>query len=269
MRRFLFASQSCDPFYNLALESWFLTASKFFGSELMFIYRNEPCLVIGRNQNAWAECDVALARSKNIPILRRFSGGGAVIHDLGNWNYSFHADRERFNRSAGAELIINALDPSKTQLTLSPRHDIYNSNGAKISGSAFKITRNRAYHHGTLLLQSNLSELLPLLHSPLHILPPDADCAFGGVSSVRAVKVENFIGCTVAQFPALIERAFGCQIQIPNVPEEELEADRLLLKSWDWTFGKSPAFKALVNNGQVVLVTEGFVEGEKFDNLSA
>lgn len=266
MRRFLFASPSNDPFYNLALENWFLNAERFFGSELMFIYRNKPCVVIGRNQNAWAECNVALARSRSIPILRRFSGGGAVIHDLGNWNYSFHVDRERFNRSAGAELIIKALDPSKTHLSVSPRHDIYNQSGAKVSGSAFKITRNRAYHHGTMLLESDLLDLLPLLRSPTEIMTPDADCPFGGVSSVRAAKVENFTGCSLSEFPALIERAFDAPLQAPHVPDAELEADQQLLKSWHWTFAKSPAFKARLANGRVVQVIDGLVNGHPFDD---
>lgn len=266
MQRYLFASKSTDPFYNLALENWFLKAERFAGSELMFIYRNEPCVVIGRNQNVWAECNVPLAKARRVPILRRFSGGGAVIHDLGNWNYSFHVDRAQFTRSAGAELIMSAVDPKRLHLSLSPRHDIY-CGEAKVSGSAFKITRTRAYHHGTLLLESRLHDLLPLLHTETRILPPDEECPFGGISSVRAAKVDNFTGCSAVEFPGLIEKAFGVMLQVASIPEAELESDQRLLRSWDWTFAKSPVFKARLQSGHIVRVAEGLVDGQRFDDL--
>lgn len=34
-----------------------------------------------------------------------------------------------------------------------------------VSGSAFKLTSNRAYHHGTMLIDANLAALRGLLRS--------------------------------------------------------------------------------------------------------
>lgn len=259
MKRYFFRSPSTDPFFNLAFENWILNSDKFAGSQVCFVYRNQPCLVVGRNQNVWAECNVQAAKSASIPILRRFSGGGAVVHDLGNWNYSLHADREVFSRSMGAELIIKALDPTGKRLFISPRHDILmRPNGAKVSGSAYKISRSRAYHHGTLLLESNLSVLLPLLRSPLDILPPDEECAFGGVSSVRAALVANFDSCKVEDIPSKLITAFEPdEIAEADYKNVEIEREIQLLQSPDWIYGKSPAFKVRLPDGSIVKIVEG------------
>ena len=47
--------------------------------------RNEPSVIVGRNQNALAELS-APARARGIRVYRRTSGGGAVYHDAGNLN---------------------------------------------------------------------------------------------------------------------------------------------------------------------------------------
>ena len=207
----------------------------------------------------WAECDVQAAKSASIPILRRFSGGGAVIHDLGNWNYSLHVDRDAFTRSMGAELIIKALDPAGESLYISPRNDILmRPNSAKVSGSAYKIARSRAYHHGTLLLESNLSALLPLLRSPLNILPPDEECSFGGVSSVRAALVANFEGCRVDEFVQKLVKAFNPDEIVEALEmNAEIERDMQLLQSPEWIYEKSPAFKVRLADGRILKVVNG------------
>lgn len=47
---------------------------------LLLIYRNEPCVVIGRNQNPWKEVNLPALRRASIPFIRRRSGGGTVYH---------------------------------------------------------------------------------------------------------------------------------------------------------------------------------------------
>lgn len=44
---------------------------------------NTPSVVIGRHQNPWLEVDVQYLEEKGINLVRRYSGGGAVYHDLG------------------------------------------------------------------------------------------------------------------------------------------------------------------------------------------
>ena len=49
-------------------------------SPLLLIYRNSPCVVIGRHQNPWTELNFNALRVAGIPFLRRRSGGGTVYH---------------------------------------------------------------------------------------------------------------------------------------------------------------------------------------------
>jgi lipoate-protein ligase A len=58
------------------------------------LWRNEPCVVIGRSQLPQAEVDVEACRRLGISVYRRFSGGGAVYHDPGNLNVSLVLGRD-------------------------------------------------------------------------------------------------------------------------------------------------------------------------------
>ena len=74
--------QSRDIRENLATEDYLLLNS-LFEEPLVLFYIQEPCVILGRNQNAYEEIDLAYAREKGIVITRRLSGGGAVYDDLG------------------------------------------------------------------------------------------------------------------------------------------------------------------------------------------
>ena len=49
-------------------------------SPLLLIYRDSPCVIIGRNQNPWIEVNFTALHAARIPFIRRRSGGGTVYH---------------------------------------------------------------------------------------------------------------------------------------------------------------------------------------------
>lgn len=53
------------------------------------LWQDTPSVVIGKHQRLQAEVDREWVDRKRIHIARRFSGGGAVYHDLGNVNLTF------------------------------------------------------------------------------------------------------------------------------------------------------------------------------------
>lgn len=79
----VFISQSTDIHTNLALEDWIYRNFNFENHRVLLLWRNDPCVVIGRHQNPWTEVDVSLAEEAKLPVVRRNSGGGCVYHDQG------------------------------------------------------------------------------------------------------------------------------------------------------------------------------------------
>ncbi len=74
------------PFY-LAQEEWL--AAKFPDRDFFFIWQVEPTVIIGRNQLLDKEVNTAYCRDKGIKIVRRRSGGGAVLADMNNIMFSY------------------------------------------------------------------------------------------------------------------------------------------------------------------------------------
>lgn len=105
----VFMSQSTDIYTNLALEDWMYRNMDFSKHHVMMVWRNEPCVVIGRHQNPWLEANIPLLNEKEIALARRNSGGGTVYHDRGNLNITFFTPRERYDRKYNLELIKRAL----------------------------------------------------------------------------------------------------------------------------------------------------------------
>lgn len=74
-----YISTISDVYSNLAIEEWLLRETKP-DRHILFLWRNKPCVVVGRNQNPFQECNLRFMKEKNIPLVRRRSGGGAVYH---------------------------------------------------------------------------------------------------------------------------------------------------------------------------------------------
>jgi len=60
------------------------------------LWRNDNAIIVGKHQNTLAEINYEYVKEKDIKIVRRLSGGGAVYHDLGNLNYSFTRTGENY-----------------------------------------------------------------------------------------------------------------------------------------------------------------------------
>ena len=126
---------------------------------------------------------------ENVYLVRRRSGGGTVFHDEGNVNYSVICPAANFTRDKHAEMVTMAIREFNLRARVNERHDIVLDQGSvleednwpdttdmhrtvyypnsgnnpplKVSGSAYKITRQRCLHHGTCLLSSsNFSQYL-------------------------------------------------------------------------------------------------------------
>lgn len=159
-QRTVFISQSSDVFANLALEDWLYKNWSFERRNVLLLWRNSPCVVIGRHQNPQVEANLPYLESAGVPVARRGSGGGAVYHDHGNLNCTFFTTRERYNRHSNLEVICRALNHDfGIQAHPNPRDDIIVDHDHKVSGSAAKLGRTTAYHHCTLLVNTDRQQL--------------------------------------------------------------------------------------------------------------
>ena len=153
---------STDPYRNLAIEEYLFLHAE---GDVFMLWQNEPTVVIGRNQNAYAEVNREYTESRGIHIARRITGGGAVYHDLGNLNYTFISSGNgvrTLDFAAFTAPIVEALGELGAQVALSGRNDL-EIDGRKISGNAQYAEGGRVLHHGTLLFDTDLDVLAEAL----------------------------------------------------------------------------------------------------------
>lgn len=270
----IYIATSHNPFYNLAVENW-LFHHKLDNQPILYLWQNDPCVVIGRAQNPWRETHLEALNHDHITVVRRQSGGGTVFHDLGNLNYTILSPNHCYDKIANLEWICTVLKSLNLEPYRSPRNDILiNGNDQqayKISGSAFRETKDKSFHHGTLLVNCDTSRLYHYLHQPL-----DPHLAAKGVSSHRSKVINlNHINPEVNLdniLNAFINHSAYQPIYLSdnlNHPEIITEIDKL--KSWDWRFGKTLPFNKITTyqGKQIILVVEkGCLVEVKGINLS-
>ncbi|KAI9202523.1 Lipoyltransferase and lipoate-protein ligase [Polychytrium aggregatum] len=241
-----YVSNVVDPWMNLAFEEWLFRHTDP-SVYILMLWRNSRCVVIGRNQNPWRECNLRLMERDNVPLVRRRSGGGTVYHDLGNSNYSIIMPREVFDRKTNAELVASALQSLDIPASVNERHDIV-VDGKKVSGSAYKIVRDRAYHHGTMLIDSDLSSL------GAYLKPDPKNLVGGGVASVRSPVAKLREYSYTADHPSFCEavidafcsRHGAARMQSAELSEETFQGNPKLQEyydeTWNWIYGQTPTF---------------------------
>ncbi|GAA4859123.1 lipoate--protein ligase LplJ [Paenibacillus vulneris] len=236
-----------DPALNLALEEYALRNLPIENDYLLF-YINEPSIIIGKNQNTTEEVNREYVEANGVHVVRRLSGGGAVYHDLGNLNFSFitRDDGKSFsNYRKFTEPVVQALHQLGVEAELSGRNDIQVGE-RKVSGNAQFSTRGRMFTHGTLMLNSQIENVVSALNvNPLKIQSK----GFKSVRS-RVANISEFLRepMTITEFRQyLLNFIFeGAAPTEYKLTEEDWAAVHKLAderyRSWDWNYGQSPEF---------------------------
>ena len=250
-----FISNTNDPHLNLSFEHYLFSKVKT-NERYLYLWRNSETVVIGKFQNPWSECNVEKMAEDKIKLMRRYSGGGAVFQDLGNLCFTLISGSEydvEEQKSKNNDFIISTLNKFSIVAHASGRNDIL-VNERKISGAAFQIQQGNLMHHGTLLVNSDLNKL------QLYLKPSKDKLETKGIKSVRSrvANLQEFNSLLTVE--GLIEQLrityterfadfdsicyFNENILNTN-PELKFEYENLI--SWDWLYGKTPAFTDAYN----------------------
>ena len=228
-----------DPYENLAREQYLLE-HLLPGQCILYLWQNQNTVVIGRNQNAWAECRVALLKEEGGKLARRLSGGGAVFHDFGNLNFTFLMRQEDYDVDKQLSVIQQACALSGIRAEKSGRNDIM-ADGRKFSGNAFYHSKGNSYHHGTLLIHADMDKL------QRYLSPPKAKLEAKGVASVRSrvVNLQDLAPqLTVDTMKDFMVQAFeqiyglaAKKLQLRTDAQGEIAALKKVNSSWGHLFG--------------------------------
>jgi len=235
------------PYYNFALEDYLLNEGK--EDDYVFFYIHKPSIIVGKYQNTIEEINKDFIEENDISVARRLSGGGAVYHDHGNLNFSFvhKADKRDVNNfKKFTKPVIDALIELGLDAHLSGRNDIL-IDDKKISGNAQYYTNGRLLHHGTLLYDSQMSNLVKSLKVR------DLKIKSKGIKSVksRVANISDFLNnqLPIEDFKEYLLKSF---YQSRDIEKYELD-DKAMnyidkkvkekYSTWEWNFGKSPDFE--------------------------
>jgi len=265
-----------DPRVNLAIEEHLLR-NKPFEEDVLLFYINEPSIIIGRNQNTLEEINHHYVEEHGIHVVRRLSGGGAVYHDLGNLNFSFISNSGKENLHNFKKFtapVIQVLQDMGVPAALNGRNDIVVEE-RKISGNAQYSAGARMVSHGTLLYNSDLSQVSEALNVKMDKIVSK------GIKSVRSrvANISEFLEkpVDILEFrerlkQGILNTADNSEYILTEVDWVEINNfSKERYFQWDWNFGRSPDFNIQKTNrfpmGEIdarIDIRKGFINQIKF-----
>ncbi|MCF8405699.1 MAG: lipoate--protein ligase [Bacteroidales bacterium] len=235
-----------NPYFNLAAEEYLL---KKMNQDCFMLWRNEPCVVVGKHQNTFSEINHQFVKDKNLPVIRRISGGGTVVHDPGNINFTFISEgkREKLVDFKKFTLpIIDFLNNLNVPAKFEGKNDI-RVEGLKISGNAEHVYKNKVLHHGTLLFSSDLKRLNQSINvNPDLFLDKGVRSVRSKVSNLQQFLPESLsIEAFINQLTKYVSKQFS-GIEHYDLNDEDIAQIESLVKdkysTWEWNYGYSPPF---------------------------
>lgn len=270
-------SKSNDPAYNTALELYaFEELAK--KDNVFMLWINQPCIVVGKNQNTRQEIDQKYCDEHDIKIVRRVSGGGAVYHDLNNLNYTIISNEDKdadFNFKSMSQPVLDALADMGVNAEFTGRNDLQIGD-QKFCGNAQYIKGRRVMHHGCMMFDVDLS----ILSKALTVSKDKIESK--GKTSVRA-RVTNIkdhlpdqsltVQDYVNKLRDHMDKTYGMTEYVLTEEDEKriqsIKAEKN--DSWDWVYGTNPDFNIQRNrrlpSGKVeahINVVHGIIEDIKF-----
>lgn len=165
-----------SPAENLALDEALLEAAEageLIGDVLRLWEMPQVAVILGRSSRAADEVELSAARHLNVPVLRRASGGAAVVAGPGCLMYSIilrYEGREHLRLLDEVHRhVLGVIRDGLARLISGVEHvgicDLA-VRGRKFSGNSLRCKRDHLLYHGTLLCNFDLALVARLLKMP-------------------------------------------------------------------------------------------------------
>lgn len=232
--------------YSFALEE-FIMKNTDFDDEYFLFWRTRPTLMIGRFQNTIQEINSQFVKENNIDVIRRNSGGGTIYTDENCWQFSFITWKEKGQVKDFRDFtkpVIDALRKLGIKAEFSGRNDLM-IEGKKFSGNAQFGIKDRFLHHGTILFNTDLDNLVKSLNVG------DEKVISKGIRSVkeRVTNIKPYLnnsGISNQEFKNEIISLLKTDMEQIFVTPQQFEAiddiEKGKFLTWEWNYGNSPEF---------------------------
>lgn len=273
-------NKNTDVYFNLAMEEYFF--EKFKKDEVFMLWINEPSVVIGKHQNLIEELNMKYCFENNIKIARRLSGGGTVVHDFGNLNYTYITNTTGDTALDFKEFLkpmYNALLNLNIDAHISPRND-FRVLEKKICGHSQFMRKKRVLHHGCILFDSNLDNLRNALNvENKKIISKSAKSVKSSVANLKEIsKLDYEISDFLEKLKTEILKTQE-NFEIYELTKEDiLKIDKIKSEKYatkDWIYGQSPKctfildeegdYTVEIDGGKIEKINMG--DDNKFDSL--
>ena len=269
-----------DVYFNLAMEEYIF--EKFKEDEVFMLWINEPSVVIGKHQNLIEELNMKYCFENNIKIARRISGGGTVVHDFGNLNYTYITNTTGDTALDFKELLkpmYNALLNLNVDAYISPRND-FRVQDKKICGHSEFMRKKRVLHHGCILFDSNLDKLRNALNvNNKKVISKSAKSVKSSVANLKDISkleydISDFLEKLKNEILKTQDRVELYELTNEDINNiEKIKNDKYATKNW--IYGQSPKstfvldeekkFTVEIDSGRIKNINIG--NDNKYDSL--
>ena len=263
-------NKNTDVYFNLAMEEYFF--EKFKKDEVFMLWINEPSVVIGKHQNLIEELNMKYCFENNIKIARRLSGGGTVVHDFGNLNYTYITNTTGDTALDFKEFLkpmYNALLNLNIDAHISPRND-FRVLEKKICGHSQFMRKKRVLHHGCILFDSNLDNLRNALNvKNKKIISKSAKSVKSSVANLKEIsKLDYEISDFLEKLKNEILKTQE-NFEIYELTKEDiLNIDKIKSEKYvtkDWIYGQSPKCTFILDEERDYTVE---IEGGRIEKIN-
>ena len=273
-------NKNTDVYFNLAMEEYFF--EKFKKDEVFMLWINEPSVVIGKHQNLIEELNMKYCFENNIKIARRLSGGGTVVHDFGNLNYTYITNTTGDTALDFKEFLkpmYKALLNLNIDANISPRND-FRVEEKKVCGHSQFMRKKRVLHHGCILFDSNLDNLRNALNvNNKKVISKSAKSVKSSVANLKEIsKLDYEISDFLEKLKNEILKTQE-NFEIYELTKEDiLNIDKIKSEKYatkDWIYGQSPKCTFILDEKRdyTVEIYDGKIEkinigdNKNFDSL--